>query len=120
MKTNETARSRRMALVWSTVGGAAGLFLAGLIGWLWLVLADDSVWKGVLLAAVLALAALAGIAWQQSRAERRLRAALDAYAEKELAKRNGGTSTAEPRAVFNGAILHERQPWRHVQSGHTA
>ena len=89
MTTNETARSRGMALVWSAVFRTARLLIFGLIGWLWFVSADDSPWNAVSLAAVLALAALVGITWYLShaRAERRWRAALDAYAEKEQAKR---------------------------------
>ena len=89
MKTNETARSRRMPLVASAVCEAAGMFIAGLIGWLWFVLADSSAWKAVSLAVVLALAALVSITWYLSRvrADRRWRAALDAYAEQEQAKR---------------------------------
>jgi hypothetical protein len=78
-----------MTLVWSAVCWAAGLLTAGLIGWLWFVWADDSAEKAVPLAAILVLATLVGLTSQQSRAHarRRLRAALDAYAEQEEAKR---------------------------------
>ena len=88
MKTNETARSRRSSLAWSAVFRAVRLLIFGLIGWLWFVSAADSAWKAISLVAVLALAALVGITWYLSRArfERRWRAALDAYAEKEQAK----------------------------------
>ena len=89
MTTNETAHSREMSLAWSAVFRAARLLVFGLIGWLWFVSATDSALRAVSLAAVLALAALVGITWYLSRArtERRWRAALDAYAEKEQAKR---------------------------------
>jgi hypothetical protein len=90
MKTNEPAPSERMSLVWSAVFRAVRLLIVGFIGWLWLVSSADSAWKAVdSLAAVLALAALVGITWylSRARAERRWRAALDAYAEKEQAKR---------------------------------
>jgi hypothetical protein len=89
MKANVTARSRRMSLGWSAVFRDARWLIFGLIGWLWFVSAADSAWKAVSLVAVLALAALVGITWYLSRvrAERRWRAALDAYAEKEQAKR---------------------------------
>ena len=89
MKTNETARSRRTSLAWSAVFRAVPLWIFGLIGWLWFASADDSEWKAVSLAAVLALAALVGITWylSRARADRRWRAALDAYAEQEQAKR---------------------------------
>ena len=89
MTTNETARSRRGTLVWAAVFRTARLFIFGLIGWLCFVSAADSAWRAVSLAAVLALAALVGITWYLSRvrAERRWRAALDAYAKQEQAKR---------------------------------
>jgi membrane protein YdbS with pleckstrin-like domain len=86
MTTNETVRSRGMFVGWSAVFRAVRLLIFGLIGWLWFVLATDSAWKAISLAAVLALAALVGITWYLSRvrAERRWRAALDAYAKHEL------------------------------------
>ena len=89
MTTNETARSRRGSLVWSAIFRAVRLLIVGLIGWLWFLSAEDSPWRAVSLAAVLALAALVGITWYLSRfrAERRWRAALDAYAKQEQAKR---------------------------------
>jgi len=89
MTTNQIARSRRMSLGWSAVFRAIRLLIFGLIGWLLLVSAADSAWRTVSLAAVLALAALVSITWYLARvrAERRWRAALDGYAEKEQAKR---------------------------------
>jgi hypothetical protein len=65
------------------------LLIFGLIGWLWFVSADDSAWRAVSLAAILAVAALVGITWylSRARAERRWLAALDAYAKQEQAKR---------------------------------
>ena len=89
MTTNETARSPGMSLVWPAVFRAVRLLIFGLIGLLLFVSAADSAWRAVSLALVLALAALVGITWylSRARAERRWRTALDAYAEKELAKR---------------------------------
>jgi membrane protein YdbS with pleckstrin-like domain len=89
MTTNETARSRRMSLVWSAIVRAVRLLIVGLMGWLWFASAADFPWRAVSLAAVLALAALVGITWylSRARAERRWRAALDAYAIQEQAKR---------------------------------
>ena len=89
MTTHETARTRGMSLVWSAVFRAVRLFIFGLIGWLLFVSAADSAWRAVSLAAVLALAALVGITWylSRARAERRWRAALDAYAIQEQMKR---------------------------------
>jgi MFS family permease len=98
MEANKTARYRRMSLISAAAFWVAGLLIAGLIGWLWFVSADNSAWKAVSLAAVLALAPIVVITWCLSRvrAERRWRAALDAYAEKELATR-----------TYNGATIHE-------------
>ena len=89
MTTNEAARSRGMSLVGSAVSWAVRLLIFGFIGWLCFLWAADSAWRAVSLAAVLALAALCGITWYLSRvrAERRWRAALDAYAKQEQAKR---------------------------------
>jgi fatty-acid desaturase len=87
--TIQTARSRGMSLGWSAVLRAVRLLIFGLIGWLLFVSANESAWRAVSLAAVLALAALVGITWYLSRAlaDRRWRAALDIYAEQEQAKR---------------------------------
>jgi 4-amino-4-deoxy-L-arabinose transferase-like glycosyltransferase len=69
------------------------LLIFGFIGWFWFVWAADFAWKAVSLAALLAVAALVSITWYVSRArasaraERQWQAALDAYAQKELAKR---------------------------------
>jgi small-conductance mechanosensitive channel len=89
MTTNGTAWSLRTVLAWSAVFRAVRLLIFGLIGWLLFVSAADSAWRAVSLAAALAIAALVGITWylSRARAERRWRAALDAYAEKEQAKR---------------------------------
>jgi predicted membrane channel-forming protein YqfA (hemolysin III family) len=88
MTTIQTARSIRMSLTWPALFRAVRLFLFGLIGWLLLISKADSAWRGVSLAAVLALAALVGVTWYLSRAhaDRRWRAALDAYAKQEQAK----------------------------------
>ncbi len=89
MPTNEIARSRGISPLRSAVLRAVRLLIFGLIGWLWFVSAADSAWRGVSLAAVLALAALVGITWylSRARAERRWRAALDAYTERQQANR---------------------------------
>src|SRR5437899_1532206 len=86
MKTNQTGHSRLMSLVSSSAFWVAALLIAGLIGGLWFVRADDSAWEAETLAGALALTAVAGISWQHSRARasRRLHAALAAYAEQEI------------------------------------
>ncbi len=89
MTNNSTAWSLRTVLARSAFFRAVRLLIFGLIGWLLFVSATDSAWRAVSLAAALAVAALVGITWylSRARAERRWRAALDAYAEKEQAKR---------------------------------
>ena len=111
MKTNETARSRRMSLARSAVFRAVRLLIFGLIGWLWFVSAADSAWRAVSLAAVLALAALVGITWYLSRvrAERRWRACarrrwIASYAEtgtgeEDLLKEELSCSSSVARSV---------------------
>jgi hypothetical protein len=88
MTTNAMAHPRRTSPARSAVFRAARLSAFGFLGWLWLSL-DDPARIAVPLVAVLALAALATMAWYTSRAraERRWRAAWRRYAEQELAKR---------------------------------
>jgi hypothetical protein len=88
MTTNAIVRSRGMSLVRSAGFRAIRLLIFALIGWLLFVSAADSAWGAVSLTAVLALPALVGITWYLSRvrAERRWRAGLDVYAEREQAK----------------------------------
>lgn len=88
MMTNAVADPRRTSLAWSAVSRAARLSVFGFIGWFWFLLTDDSAWRAISLVAVLAVAALVGITWHASRAraDRRWRAALDRYAEREAAK----------------------------------
>jgi hypothetical protein len=88
MTTNKTARSLRTPLAWSAIFRTVRLLTFGLIGWLLFLSAADPARRAVSLAAVLAVAGLVGITWylSRARAERRWRAALDAYAEKEQAK----------------------------------
>src|SRR5690349_5294422 len=89
MTTNKIAHSPGISLGWSAFFRAVRLLIFGLIGWLLFVSAADSARRAVSLAAVLALAAVVGITWylSRARADRRWRAALDVYVEKEQAKR---------------------------------
>jgi hypothetical protein len=88
MSSNAATHTWRTSLAWSAVCRAVGLSIIGLGGWLWLPSADGPAWKAVSLVAVLALAALVGVAWYlpRARTERRWRAAVDRYAEQEQAK----------------------------------
>jgi hypothetical protein len=91
MKTNRTARSLQSPLAWSAASRVVGLLIAGLIGWLWVLAAEDPAWKtmaweAVPLVVVLPLAARIGVKWLRFRGRRRLQAMWDAYADQELAK----------------------------------
>jgi len=94
METNHTIYSRLMSLISSSAFWVAALLIAGLVGGLWFVRAGDSAWEAAPLAAVLALTAVVGITWQQSRASawRRLQAALAAYAEREIRQQQHRTA----------------------------
>src|SRR5262249_52053149 len=93
-------RNRRTNEV-SRIVGLAALLSAGWLGSVWLAIAGDSAWRVVPRALVLPLVAAAGLRWQWSRvrarrrvrralaadAERmRLQRALDAFADREMAR----------------------------------
>jgi hypothetical protein len=63
----------------------------------WLALVDERAWLG----AVLALAALFAVVWQQSRARARRRwlAALDAYAQREIEQERRRTALKRMQAL---------------------
>ncbi len=94
MSSNAVAHPWRTSLVRSALFRAAGGAVLGFIAWLGLFSAGGPARSAVSLVAVLALAALAGVAWYlpRVRAEWRWRAALDRYAEQEQA-----TETQPPR-----------------------
>jgi hypothetical protein len=66
---------------------AATLLIVGLLDGLWFLFVDDSAWGAVVPAAIPLLTGMIGIARQRSRALKRLRAVLDAYADREIARR---------------------------------
>jgi hypothetical protein len=93
MGTYQAGHTRLTSLVSSPAFWAGALLIAGLCGGLWSVLADDPAWEPVPLAAALALAAVVGVSWQQSRAGARRRlAALSAYAERQIRQQRRGTA----------------------------
>jgi 4-amino-4-deoxy-L-arabinose transferase-like glycosyltransferase len=116
MTPYQDAGSRPESLVLSAVFRAARLLFIGFIGWLWFMSAGDSAWKTVSLAAVVAVAALVGIPWYLARArvdrerqvamdvraERRWRAALNRYAEREQAKRTNSRRNVHARPQSQG------------------
>jgi hypothetical protein len=87
MTNNVTARRIPSSLGWTSAffgaGGAAGL-------WYWLAQGDRL--QMALAVAGLALAAVLGIVWQvRARSASRFQAALDAFAEREIARAPHGT-----------------------------
>lgn len=70
-----------------TVLLAAALLVTGLIGGLWSLLSAEPGGYAVPAVAAAAMTGVAGFTWQQSRARaRRWKAALDAYADREMAR----------------------------------
>ena len=79
-----------MTLARSAIRRTSRLLIIGLVGWLWFLSSKDWAWRAVSFIAVLAFAALTGIAWYvfRARADRRWRTALNRYSEQELTKRH--------------------------------
>jgi Flp pilus assembly protein TadB len=76
---------RPWSLVWPALSCAVVVLAAVWLGLLWW--RPATTWQELSVAAVLLLAALLGSVWQfRARARRRLRAAVDAYAEREIAR----------------------------------
>ena len=97
MRTNAAAHKWRTSLAWSAVFRAGGLSIFGLFAWLWLCSADGPALRAVSLIAAQALAALAGVAWYlpRARAERRWRAALDQYGNRNRRARPARSAAVE-------------------------
>jgi hypothetical protein len=87
MLNNRTGRRRPAFLTWLATCGLAAIPAAGIVGGLQLWSADGRGWLALALVAVLALTSVLGIVWQtRARGMRRLRTAMDAYAEREIAR----------------------------------
>jgi hypothetical protein len=95
MENHRTGRNP-LSLIVPAASGVAAVLAAGVLGGLWLRPAEGSAWPALLTAAALAAAAILGVVWlSRARAARRLNAALDAYAEREIAR--GKARTYPPR-----------------------
>ena len=96
MKTTVVIQNWRTFLDWSAVSRAARLSIFGLVGWFWFLSSDNSAWNAIVPGAVLGLAVLVAVTWYAARAwfasralaDRRWRAALDHYAQRELDRYN--------------------------------
>jgi protein-S-isoprenylcysteine O-methyltransferase Ste14 len=86
--TKMMPRDQRASLVWSAGFRVARVFVFGVFSWFSFFAAHPSPWRTGSLLVVLAVAAIIGLTWFLSRvlADRRWRAALDHYAEHEIAK----------------------------------
>jgi hypothetical protein len=89
--------------------GSVAVVLAMMTGVLALGLAGNAAWGTGPLGAVVAGAMLLGFVWQQARArERWRRAALDVYAEREIARRRHAGVRAPPRALRARMVQSKR------------
>jgi len=93
MMNNGTGRRRPAFLIWLAACGLAAVLAAGIVGGLQLWPADGRGWLALGLVAVLASTSGLGIVWlARARGMRRLRTALDAYAEREIARDRRGVA----------------------------
>jgi hypothetical protein len=112
MDNNRTGRRRTMFLIWLAACGIAAVLVAGIIRGLPLGPALGRSWLALPPAAVLALTSVLGIVWQsRARGTRRWRAALDGYAEREIARdrRREGA----PTPVYADVWRRRREDLRH-------
>jgi CheY-like chemotaxis protein len=87
MENNWTTHRRQISLTWPTTFSVAAVLAAGVFGGLWLWSAGGRAWPALLPAAVLAVTAVLGtVGLSRARATRRLKALVDAYAEREIAR----------------------------------
>ena len=87
MKSSQTMRSRPRSLFSTAALWAAALLITALISGVWFLLAAVPAGYAAPAAAAVAITAPVGFPWQQSRARtNRRKAALDTYAEQEIAR----------------------------------
>jgi hypothetical protein len=85
--TVRTGRRNPGSPIGRATPAVAAALAAGVVGGLWLRPADGRGWQALVAAAVLAVTAVLGVVWLwRARAVRRLNAALDAYAAREIAR----------------------------------
>jgi hypothetical protein len=113
MKTNRMGRLGFGGIAWLAGFCALAVLGAGIAGELWLRSAAGGVWP----AAFVALAGVLGIvAWTRVRATQRWNAAVDAYAEREIARAQRrqaskrGRSVSARRGIVQRLRTSHRQP----------
>jgi hypothetical protein len=117
MNNNRTGRLPAGGIAWLAGFCAVVVLGAGIAGELWLRPAAGGVWPALLPAAFLALTAVLGIVWlTRVRAARRWNAAVDAYAEREIARAQRrqtpkrGRSVSTPRGIVRRLRASQRTP----------
>jgi hypothetical protein len=103
-------------VTWSFAGMGAATGLAGFADWLRVPDTNGGSWLILGVASVIAWALAGGSLWLQSRrslTERRLHAALDAYAGREIARAERARSRAMSHpAAFNSNGTSHREPYQ--------
>jgi hypothetical protein len=87
MEHDRTGRRHPTSLIRPVAYAAVAALAAALAAGVWWGVVDDRAWQAPLAAAGLAFTAVLGLVWlSRTRAVRRLRAAADAFAEREIAR----------------------------------
>jgi hypothetical protein len=117
MKTDRKGRLRSGGIAWLAGVCAVAILGAGVAGELWLRTAVGGVWPALLPAAFVGLASVLGIVWwMRVRASRRWNAAVDAYAEREIARAQHrpvptrARRVATPRGIVQRLRTSHRTP----------
>ncbi|SRR6266536_81229 len=106
MENNQTGRPAITFVVWLATFCAAAVVGAGMVGALWFRPVDGRGRQALLAAAALALTAVLGVVWQsRARAARRWEAALDAYAEREIARARNRKAEERLNRSLRGGLL---------------
>ncbi len=106
MANNQTGRPTGTFVVWLATFCTAAVVGAELIGALWFRPVDGRNRQALLAAAALALTAVLGFVWQsRARAARRWNAALDAYAEREIARARSRKAEEGQKLSMRGSLL---------------
>jgi hypothetical protein len=109
MESKRTGRQKPGVVVWLAAFVAIAGLGAGVAGELWLRSAEGGSWQALLPAAILALTAVLGIVLLfRARAARRWNAAVDAYAEREIARDQRKQALKRGRSVSTARGILQR------------
>ena len=116
MENNGTDRQRPTGPFRRAAVYAAALFGAAGVGGLWLVLAHGGRVHMLLALSAFAPAALVGTLWGfRARARQRWQAALDAYADREIARYRPGKPRRKKRLRPSAKVLRRSSGLRNIQ-----